>query len=40
MSFRIGKIYTGVGDGRIMEIDQKTGETRTVVETLGVPPCG
>ncbi len=35
-----GKIYSGVGDGRIVEIDQVTGSVRTVIETLGVPPCG
>ena len=40
LAFYNGKIYTGVGDGRIVEIDIATNELRTIVETLGRPPCG
>ena len=38
--FSLDKLYTGVADGRIVEVDLKTLETNTIVERLGVPPCG
>ena len=40
MTIHDGKMYTGVADGRVIEIDLKTQEVRTLVETLGTPPCG
>ena len=39
-SFPPDKLYTGVADGRIVEVDLETLETNTIVERLGVPPCG
>ena len=35
-----GKMYTGVNDGRLVEIDLETGATRDLVKYFGKPPCG
>ena len=40
MTFLSDHIYSGLADGRLVKMNPQTGEVTTVVQQLGVPPCG